>query len=137
MGAVEHQPRLVDTELRDRLQGVGAVLLRGPKACGKTETDRQQANSEIQIDNSPLALTAMASDPAYLLQGATPRLIDEWQEQLPLWNAVRHEVDRRRIRGPPRPAPRLSRRSWLGLQNSEGSASSLFSDAGPTDALLG
>jgi predicted AAA+ superfamily ATPase len=99
MAIVEYQPRLVDVELRDRLQAVGAVLLRGPKACGKTETARQQANSEIQIDDSPLVLTAMASDPTYLLQGATPRLIDEWQEQLPLWNTVRHEVDRRQGKG--------------------------------------
>ena len=96
---MQYLPRLVDAELDTQLAVAGAVLLRGPKACGKTETGRAKAASEVLIDTDPATTTAMAADPAFLLRGATPRLVDEWQAQPLLWNAVRHEVDRRRAKG--------------------------------------
>jgi predicted AAA+ superfamily ATPase len=78
---------------------MGALLIRGPKGCGKTETARNFAKSEIVIDNSNAIKNAMTSDPKVLLSGEAPRLIDEWQNEKELWNTVRHEVDRRRIKG--------------------------------------
>jgi predicted AAA+ superfamily ATPase len=84
----------------ERLLGaVGALLIRGPKGCGKTETGRQHSQSEIDIDNSPRIKTAMAVDPRLLLEGETPRLLDEWQQQPDLWNTTRREVDRRQAKG--------------------------------------
>jgi predicted AAA+ superfamily ATPase len=96
---MDYRQRILDTEMTLQLEVAGAVLVKGPKGCGKTETARAHAKSEILIDDSPSVRVAMDSDPAYLLQGETPRLIDEWQEQPILWNTVRHEVDRRRSKG--------------------------------------
>ncbi|GAP72053.1 hypothetical protein SAMD00024442_23_8 [Candidatus Symbiothrix dinenymphae] len=91
--------RYVDDELEGRLKRSGAVLVRGPKGCGKTETARHFAKSETVIDASPNTKNIMALDPKLLLAGATPHLLDEWQEQPDLWNYVRHEVDNRRQKG--------------------------------------
>jgi predicted AAA+ superfamily ATPase len=95
----DYYERFVDIELRDRLKRAGAVLIRGPKGCGKTETARQQAKSEIVIDDSESIAQFMSIDPKVLLIGETPRLIDEWQEQPSLWNTARHEVDNRKQNG--------------------------------------
>jgi len=96
---VDYQRRIVDQQVVDQLGAAGALLIRGPKGCGKTETGRFHASSEIEVDDSPAVKIAMSSDPVYLLQGDTPRLIDEWQEQPQLWNTVRHEVDKRKAKG--------------------------------------
>lgn len=88
-------PRIVDAELRRRLSANGAVLIEGPKACGKTQTARQQAGSEVLLDIDPQARQAGEVDPSLLLDGATPRLIDEWQIAPAIWDHVRREVDRR------------------------------------------
>ena len=96
---MDYRTRIVDQEIEDQLGAAGAVLVKGPKGCGKTETARIHANSEIAIDDSPAVRIAMSADPGYLLVGDTPRLIDEWQEQPQLWNSIRHEVDRRRKKG--------------------------------------
>ena len=77
----------------------GAVLIEGPRACGKTETARQQAASEVQLDVDENARQAMAIDPALVLAGDRPRLIDEWQIEPGIWNHVRRDVDRRRSPG--------------------------------------
>ena len=99
MRGMDYHPRIADAEVEQQLAVAGAVLVRGPKGCGKTETARQHAASEILIDDSATVKTAMEADPAHLLRGDTPRLVDEWQEQPSLWNTVRHEVDRRRAKG--------------------------------------
>lgn len=92
-------PRIADSELSDALARVGAVLIEGPKACGKTETALQKAASVLRVDTDP-GVSALASvDPRLLLEGERPRLIDEWQLQPDLWNAVRREVDESRARG--------------------------------------
>jgi uncharacterized protein len=88
-------PRIVDAELRDRLKANGAVVIEGPKACGKTETARQQAASEVLLDVDPAAQRAAEIDPGLVLDGETPRLIDEWQIVPAVWNHVRREVDSR------------------------------------------
>lgn len=94
-----YKPRLVEEEVARKLNASGALLIRGPKSCGKTETAKQFARSILQVDRDEQAPLLMATDPARLLIGDTPRLIDEWQEQPKIWNYVRHEVDNRRQKG--------------------------------------
>ncbi|HMQ95598.1 MAG TPA: DUF4143 domain-containing protein [Candidatus Saccharibacteria bacterium] len=91
--------RISDTELENRLSRSGAVLIEGPKACGKTELAKQATKSEINIDTDKSVSTAMQFDPNILLKGETPRLLDEWQAQPKLWNYVRHSVDDRKSTG--------------------------------------
>lgn len=91
-------PRLADRELRARLDSFGAVLIEGPKWCGKTTTAAQQAASELLIDDprDDFAQRAFAQiDPAGALEGPEPRLIDEWQEVPKLWDGVRFLCDQR------------------------------------------
>ncbi|MDR1279452.1 MAG: DUF4143 domain-containing protein [Opitutaceae bacterium] len=85
--------RFADKELSRRLAEAGAVLVCGPKACGKTETALQAAASHIRLDTDEQARLAMGVEPARILQGERPRLLDEWQEFPELWNLVRREVD--------------------------------------------
>lgn len=88
-------PRIADAELQERLESAGAVLVEGPKACGKTETARRQAGSEVLLDVDEEAREAAEVNPSLILAGETPRLIDEWQVAPGIWNHVRREVDRR------------------------------------------
>ena len=89
--------RITDTELQRKLQAAGAVLIRGAKACGKTESAKQFAKSILEVDTDPQVPLLMDTSPNRLLIGNTPRLIDEWQEQPNLWNLIRHEVDKRAL----------------------------------------
>ena len=89
-------PRIVDAELADRLSSGGAVLIEGPKACGKTETARQVAASEVLLDVDSGAREAASIDPSLILAGDMPRLIDEWQVEPAVWNHVRRWIDDRR-----------------------------------------
>ena len=94
----EYIKRAVDTELAEQLESSGAVLIVGPKWCGKTTTASRQAKSIIKLQDVKLrsAYLEMAdTNPVKLLAGDTPRLIDEWQEVPILWDAVRNEVDER------------------------------------------
>lgn len=93
----KYLPRLIDKQLEKYLQTFGAVCVEGPKWCGKTWTSAHHSHSEIYLgdpagnfQNRQLAELS----PELVLTGASPRLIDEWQEVPPLWDAVRHEVDR-------------------------------------------
>jgi uncharacterized protein len=94
-----YRSRVVDEELKHLLTAMGAVLLEGPKACGKTETARQVAASEVRLDVDQNARNAVSIDPSLILEGATPRLIDEWQIAPVLWNHVRRAVDDRKMPG--------------------------------------
>ena len=91
--------RLVEDELLAKMAASGAVLIKGPKSCGKTETAIQYAKSVLLMDRDPQVPVMMATNPQLLLEGETPRLIDEWQEQPEIWNYVRHEVDKRKSKG--------------------------------------
>ncbi len=91
----DYTPRIVDHELAERLAATGAVVVEGPKACGKTATARQVAASEALLDVDANARAAIAVDPSLVLDGATPRLIDEWQVEPAIWNHVRRAVDDR------------------------------------------
>lgn len=97
---VEYRPRIVDALLADRLSSAGAVLIEGPKACGKTFTAEQQAASRVYLDTDEQALAALEVDPTLVLSGNPPQLIDEWQlDATRVWNHVRAEVDRRQRSG--------------------------------------
>lgn len=91
----EYKARAVDEELHAKLQAAGFVLVEGPKACGKTETARRVAASEVQLDLDANARALAETDPELLLAGDTPRLIDEWQRVPAIWNVIRHVVDDR------------------------------------------
>lgn len=88
-------PRIADKELIDKLASAGAVVIEGPKACGKTETARRIAASEVLLDVDANARQAAAIDPALILEGEVPRLIDEWQLEPIIWNHIRRAVDDR------------------------------------------
>lgn len=108
-------PRTVDGELARALRTSGAVVIKGPRACGKTETARRVAASEIGLDQDTATTALSAADPRLLLDGETPRLLDEWQAVPGVWNAVRHAVDDRDARGSSSsPAPRRRRRTPAG-----------------------
>lgn len=96
---MNYTPRLIDAELDSALHRAGAVLIEGPKACGKTATALQRAASTLRVDIDPQVPAAMTIDPQLLLEGDTPRLLDEWQLQPLLWDAVRHTVDSRAAKG--------------------------------------
>ena len=88
--------RISDSELKRKLDSAGALLIRGPKACGKTESAKQYSNSILELDQNEQVPLLMETAPQRLLFGETPRLIDEWQEQPKIWNYIRHEIDNRK-----------------------------------------
>lgn len=94
-----YRPRIIDAELSAALTGAGAVLVEGAKASGKTEAARRLARSEVLLDVDEQARLAASLDPAVILAGEAPRLIDEWQREPRIWDHVRREVDRRGGRG--------------------------------------
>ncbi|MDP2189036.1 MAG: DUF4143 domain-containing protein [Sphingobacteriaceae bacterium] len=91
--------RILEGDLADKLAASGAVLIKGPKSCGKTATAKQFAKSVLEMDRNPQVPMIMATNPQLLLAGETPRLIDEWQVEPGIWNNVRHEVDDRKLKG--------------------------------------
>ncbi|WP_405277217.1 ATP-binding protein [Gaopeijia maritima] len=96
---VDYRSRIADGELVRRLDATGAVVIEGPKACGKTATARQQAASEVLLDVDETARKAVGFDPGLVLAGPTPRLIDEWQVEPAIWNHVRRAIDDRQTPG--------------------------------------
>jgi len=91
----EYYPRVSDKVLQEHLDSKGAVLIEGPKWCGKTTSAKHIANSVIEMDRPDMTdqYQQMARiKPSNLLEGKTPRLIDEWQIATNIWNAVRYEV---------------------------------------------
>ena len=91
-----YMPRIIDKTIEEYLQVFGAVCVEGPKWCGKTWTSSFHSNSEILIGNPEgnFQNRKLAElSPELVLDGETPRLVDEWQEVPPIWDAVRHKVD--------------------------------------------
>lgn len=98
MARPEYRKRIADAILSNKLKGMGAVLIEGPKWCGKTTTAEQQARSVIYMDEPRLKesnIEAANINPDLILDGAVPRLIDEWQIAPKLWDAIRFTVDHR------------------------------------------
>lgn len=94
----QYKPRISDNILKEKLNGKGAVLIEGPKWCGKTTTASQIAQSILYMQNPEQVkqnLELAEIKPSKLLEGAVPRLIDEWQMAPQLWDAVRFAVDQR------------------------------------------
>jgi len=99
---MEYKKRIADQLLLELLDSCGTVLVEGSKWCGKTTTAEQAAGSVVYMadpEDGPRNIQLAKTSPKYLLQGDTPRLIDEWQVVPPLWDAVRFEVDHRRSVG--------------------------------------
>ena len=96
---MKYLPRVADSELTRQLSVAGAVVVEGPRACGKTSTARQVAASEALLDTDENARRLVDADPAAALAGAVPRLFDEWQVAPAIWNQVRRAVDERGRRG--------------------------------------
>lgn len=99
---MKYLSRIADQQLSDYLEAFGAVLIDGPKWCGKTTTAEQKAKSVIRLqstDRREEYLATAASKPSLLLLGETPRLIDEWQDAPVVWDAVRTMVDGRQKTG--------------------------------------
>ena len=97
-----YKNRIVDEILKKKLKGKGAVLIQGPKWCGKTTTAEQISKSILYMakpDEKNQNLTMAEINPSMLLQGEIPRLIDEWQIAPKLWDAVRYEIDHRNAEG--------------------------------------
>ena len=92
---MDYLTRIVDKELKERLEAMGGVVIEGPKACGKTATARNLAASEVRLDVDRNARRMVAASPHTVLSGDTPRLIDEWQLEPDIWNHVRRAVDDR------------------------------------------
>ena len=99
---MEYRTRIVDGQLKKELNAFGAVVIVGPKWCGKTTTAKQLARSTIYMQDPKKRRTYLQMaqlDPSNLLMGENPRLIDEWQTAPQLWDAVRFDVDMRNEQG--------------------------------------
>ncbi|MDR3121359.1 MAG: DUF4143 domain-containing protein [Clostridiales bacterium] len=98
----KYWPRIADEKLKLMLATSGAVLIVGPKWCGKTRTAEEVSKSVLYMqdpDHAEDYRLLADTKPSKLLEGETPRLLDEWQQAPVLWNAVRFAVDKRRARG--------------------------------------
>ena len=97
-----YKNRVVDEILEKKLKGKGAVLIQGPKWCGKTTTAEQISKSILYMtkpDEKEQNIIMSEINPSLLLKGNVPRLIDEWQVAPKLWDAVRYEIDHRNAEG--------------------------------------
>lgn len=93
-----YKPRISDRILKRKVLGKGAVLIEGPKWCGKTTTAKQLAKSILDLGDSTVfkqSSQLIEFSPESLLEGETPRLIDEWQALPPIWDSIRSKVDKR------------------------------------------
>ncbi len=93
MTVVAYRARIADIELADRMESAGAVLLEGPKSCGKTATASRRALTVFRMDTDASARDLVDTAPELLLGAAPPVLFDEWQVAPKLWNLVRRQVD--------------------------------------------
>lgn len=113
-------PRVADAELQRRLRSAPAVLIEGSRACGKTTTARQISASEILLEQAMASVLLASPGSLSLLEGAAPRLIDEWHLVPGIWDMVRRECDRRSLvgqfilTGSADPSPDLKQHSGVG-----------------------
>lgn len=96
---VSYLPRIVDGEVERLLRAVGAVVIEGPKAAGKTVTATRYARTVFRLDEDPVARSLITNAPGQLFDSPTPILFDEWQVAPDIWNRIRRQVDDRQGRG--------------------------------------
>lgn len=97
-----YKKRLIEKQFDEYLVSFGAVCIEGPKFCGKTWTALSRSNSVVYMgnpENNFQNRTLAQINPSFVLEGESPRLIDEWQEVPPIWDAVRFELDKNRGKG--------------------------------------
>lgn len=94
-----YETRLVDALIERKLKSAGAVVLRGPRAVGKTTSALHHAASSVRLDQRRDLIDAAELTPATLLAGTVPRLVDEWQLAPSIWNSIRAEIDARGLPG--------------------------------------
>lgn len=96
MENTKYRNRVIDSKIRNYLEVFGAVCIEGPKWCGKTWTSAFHSNSAVYIGDPEGAFQnrrLAEMDPSLILDGPAPKLIDEWQDVPPIWDAVRYRVD--------------------------------------------
>lgn len=94
---MEYVKRIVDKEIENKINSTGAIVIKGPKWCGKTTSAKQVSKSVLEMQNPDLQenyFELAMTKPSLLLEGDKPRLIDEWQLAPRLWNAVRYSIDK-------------------------------------------
>jgi predicted AAA+ superfamily ATPase len=91
--------RLLDLKIEKKLKSIGGILLKGVRFCGKTTTALRHSKSSVRFDKSETIREQATLAPQIVLQGETPRLLDEWQLVPSIWNAVRAEIDERSAKG--------------------------------------
>jgi predicted AAA+ superfamily ATPase len=94
-----YNKRLLDAKIEKKLKSTGGILLKGVRFCGKTTTALQHAASSVRFDKSEMLREQAKLAPQIVLQGNTPRMLDEWQLVPSIWNAVRAEIDERSAKG--------------------------------------
>ena len=94
-----YRSRLLDGKIEKKLKSTGGILLKGVRFCGKTTTALRHAASAVRLNESELLREQATLMPQIVLQGDTPRLVDEWQLVPGIWNAARAEIDRRSAKG--------------------------------------
>jgi predicted AAA+ superfamily ATPase len=94
-----YSKRLLDRKIEKKLKSTGGILLKGIRFCGKTTTALHHSNSSVRFDKSETIREQAALAPHIVLQGETPRVLDEWQLVPSIWNAVRAEIDERSAKG--------------------------------------
>jgi predicted AAA+ superfamily ATPase len=94
-----YRARLLDRKIEKKLKSTGGIMLKGVRFCGKTTTAMRHSASFVRLDESELVREQATLVPQIILQGDTPRLLDEWQLVPSIWNAVRSEIDRRSGKG--------------------------------------
>ena len=93
---MEYLHRYIEKQIKESLETSGAVVVAGPKFCGKTTTCKRFAKSSYTLDTKS-KIQLVQSSPVSILIGDTPRLIDEWQIAPSLWDAACYDIDIRRI----------------------------------------
>jgi len=95
----QYKKRVVDSAIKTALEAFGAVIIEGARSVGKSASAAYAAASSTSLDSSAEFAAMVQTSPNVVLSGDVPRLIDEWQLAPDIWNAVKHEVDKRGLPG--------------------------------------